>query len=507
MNRPSSPRPRRTPDVDVVVLDAGGDVSRQIAQIQDLIQQGVDAMIIWPTNGQAVIPAVREASRAEIPVVITNSNIAEEGFDFISSFSGPDNVTQGSRSGPRSCVTASTDMGNRGRGAGLLQITGQPGYTTAIERAEGFEERLPGGLPGNPNLQYRHAGGKPAGQLEPRGCAAGDGGFPRPVRRHRRRLFGANDNMGVGALNAALSAGRADEIVFVGATQLRRGLRRDGTGRILGGRSTSRRSMTPRPRCRPRSTSWAGEDVPFLNYFDTPKITQDNMGELPPARFSDPPRRAGPARCGRPRRCDRHAHRNEGNGRGRTAGSRGSRVHRHRSRPWQVGRAIGEALLDGGAKVCFADLDAARGRGGSRGEPCAPETGTATAVISAGVDVRDRGQVQAMIARTAAAFGRLDVMFNNAGVKQADELSRRDRRELAPYHGYQMAWAAMIGIQEAARQMIAQGGGRQDRQQPPRSRRGRGSTTWRPYCASKWAVVSLTQSAARDLARHENINR
>src|SRR6056297_3742628 len=80
------------PDVEVVVLDAGGDVARQIAQIQDLVQQEVDAMIIWPTNGQAVIPAVREAYQADIPVVITNSNIAEEGFDFIASFSGPDNV-------------------------------------------------------------------------------------------------------------------------------------------------------------------------------------------------------------------------------------------------------------------------------------------------------------------------------------------------------------------------------------------------------------------------------
>jgi ribose transport system substrate-binding protein len=40
------------PDVEAVVLDAGGDVARQIAQIQDLIQQDVDAIIIWPTNGR-----------------------------------------------------------------------------------------------------------------------------------------------------------------------------------------------------------------------------------------------------------------------------------------------------------------------------------------------------------------------------------------------------------------------------------------------------------------------
>jgi ribose transport system substrate-binding protein len=66
--------------VEAVVLDAGGDVARQIAQIEDLIQQEVQAIIIWPTNGEAVIPAVRKANNAGIPVIVTNSNIAEAGF-------------------------------------------------------------------------------------------------------------------------------------------------------------------------------------------------------------------------------------------------------------------------------------------------------------------------------------------------------------------------------------------------------------------------------------------
>ncbi len=90
-------------NVDAVVLDAGGDVARQIAQVQDLIQQEVDAIIIWPTNGEAVIPAVREAFNAGIPVIVTNSNIAEAGFEFVSSFSVPDIVTQGSRSAEIMC--------------------------------------------------------------------------------------------------------------------------------------------------------------------------------------------------------------------------------------------------------------------------------------------------------------------------------------------------------------------------------------------------------------------
>jgi ribose transport system substrate-binding protein len=119
-------------NVEAVVLDAGGDVARQIAQIEDLIQQEVDAIIIWPTNGEAVIPAVRKAKKAGIPVIVTNSNIAEAGFDFVKSFSGPDNITQGSRSAEIMCDKFK-EMGIETT-AQVVQISGQPGYTTAIER-------------------------------------------------------------------------------------------------------------------------------------------------------------------------------------------------------------------------------------------------------------------------------------------------------------------------------------------------------------------------------------
>jgi ribose transport system substrate-binding protein len=195
-------------NVEAVVLDAGGDVARQIAQIEDLIQQEVEAIIIWPTNGEAVIPAVRKAKKAGIPVIVTNSNIAEAGFDFVKSFSGPDNITQGSRSAEIMCDKFK-EMGIETT-AQVVQISGQPGYTTAIERQKGFDDRLPEVCPDV-------TGRNPAGRLEPREIPEGHGSLPRQVRRDRRRLYAGDDNMGVGALNAAKAAGR-EGIIFVGAT-------------------------------------------------------------------------------------------------------------------------------------------------------------------------------------------------------------------------------------------------------------------------------------------------
>ncbi|MGP1356292.1 SDR family oxidoreductase [Roseicyclus sp.] len=162
-----------------------------------------------------------------------------------------------------------------------------------------------------------------------------------------------------------------------------------------------------------------------------------------------------------------------------------------------IGRAIGEALLDEGACVCFADLDGARVA--NVAEENRERTGGAA--IAAAVDVRDRAQVRAMIGRTVEAFGRLDVMFNNAGINKPMnflDVTEENWHLIMDVNGL----GCLIGIQEAARQMIAQGGGGKIVNTASIASR-QGFDNVAPYCASKWAVVSLTQSAARDLARHD----
>ncbi len=255
--------------VETVVLDAGGDVARQIAQMEDLIQQEVDAIIIWPTNGEAVIPAVRKAHQAGIPVIVTNSNIAEPGFDFVASFSGPDNITQGARSAEIMCDKFK-DMGIENE-AQIVQISGQPGYTTAIERAKGFEDRLPEVCP-NVTLV----------ETQP-----GDWNREKSQRVMEAFLvkyddidgvYAGDDNMGVGALNAAKAAGR-DGIIFVGATNFAVGYEAMERGEYWG--SIYQSPVDDAEAALQTAIDVLnGEDVPFLNYFDTPKITQDNQGEF-----------------------------------------------------------------------------------------------------------------------------------------------------------------------------------------------------------------------------------
>ncbi|MEM9348785.1 MAG: sugar ABC transporter substrate-binding protein [Pseudomonadota bacterium] len=258
------------PDVEAVVLDAGGDVARQIAQMEDLIQQEMDAIIIWPTNGEAVIPAVRKASQAGIPVIVTNSNIAEQGFDFVASFSGPDNITQGARSAEIMCERF-TALGIQDE-ARVVQISGQPGYTTAIERAQGFEDRLPEVCP-NVTLVETQPGDwnrEKSQQVMEAFLVKYD---------DIDGVYSGDDNMGVGALNAARAADRAGDIVFVGATNFAVGYDAMAAGDYWGSIYQSPVDDAEAA-LKTALDVLNGSEVPFLNYFDTPKITQDNMSDF-----------------------------------------------------------------------------------------------------------------------------------------------------------------------------------------------------------------------------------
>ena len=257
------------PNIEAVVLDAGGDVARQIAQMEDLIQQEVDAIIIWPTNGEAVIPAVRKAKKAGIPVVVTNSNIAEAGFEFVSSFSGPDNITQGSRSAEIMCDKFKS-MGIETE-ARVLQISGQPGYTTAIERQKGFDDRLPEVCPNVTVVETQ-----PGDWNREKSQQVMEAFLVKYDEIHG--VYAGDDNMGVGALNAAKAAGR-EGIIFVGATNFAVGYEAMAAGEYWGSIYQSPVDDA-RAALKTAIDILEGKELPFLNYFDTPKITQDNMSQF-----------------------------------------------------------------------------------------------------------------------------------------------------------------------------------------------------------------------------------
>lgn len=161
-----------------------------------------------------------------------------------------------------------------------------------------------------------------------------------------------------------------------------------------------------------------------------------------------------------------------------------------------LGAEIARDLAANGARVAVADINADAAK-----ETAAGIVENGGEAIGIGVDVGERSQVAAMVAEVAEKFGRLDVLFNNAGISQTApfmEVKEDDFNRIVRIN----TLGVLIGTQEAARQMIAQGDGGKIINTASIAGK-QGWPDYAHYCVSKFGVVSLTQSAARALAEHK----
>ncbi|APE44004.1 sorbitol dehydrogenase [Sulfitobacter alexandrii] len=162
-----------------------------------------------------------------------------------------------------------------------------------------------------------------------------------------------------------------------------------------------------------------------------------------------------------------------------------------------IGHAFGQAYLREGAQVVIADIDR------QRAEQAATAMGeNACAVV---MDVADQASIDAGVAQAVDRFGRIDILVNNAAVFTAAPIAEITRED------YQRAFdinvsGCLFTLQAVARQMIAQGGGGKIINIASQAGR-RGEALVAVYCATKAAVISLTQSAGLNLIEHGiNVN-
>jgi meso-butanediol dehydrogenase/(S,S)-butanediol dehydrogenase/diacetyl reductase len=161
-----------------------------------------------------------------------------------------------------------------------------------------------------------------------------------------------------------------------------------------------------------------------------------------------------------------------------------------------IGRGISKGLAAEGANVVVADLDL------SAANSVAAEIESAGGeALAVKMDVTKRDEVQAGIAAAVQKFGRLDCYFNNAGFNKPMKFLDVTESHFEAIMKVN-ALAVLVGTQEAAKQYIRQGtGGKVVNTASIAGRTGFASFT--PYSASKAAVISITQGAARALAEHK----
>jgi len=115
---------------DLRVVDAQGDARKQLSDIEDLVQQRMDAILISPYQSDPIVPAVLAANKARIPVVIVD--IGVKGGDYAALIIS-DNLAGGRLAGE--FIASKID-----REGPVAHISAQPGVENARKRGEGFAQ-------------------------------------------------------------------------------------------------------------------------------------------------------------------------------------------------------------------------------------------------------------------------------------------------------------------------------------------------------------------------------
>ncbi|MGX9566939.1 L-iditol 2-dehydrogenase [Pseudomonas sp. CFBP 5748] len=162
-----------------------------------------------------------------------------------------------------------------------------------------------------------------------------------------------------------------------------------------------------------------------------------------------------------------------------------------------IGRTFAQAYINEGATVAIADIDL------ERAQATAAELGDSAYAVK--MDVTDQASIDQAIDAVVARVGKLDILINNAALFDLAPIVEITRQSYERLFSINVA-GTLFTLQAAARQMIHQGHGGKIINMASQAGR-RGEPLVGIYCASKAAVISLTQSAGLDLIKHRiNVN-
>lgn len=180
---------------DLIVLDSQNDPSKELSNVEDLSVRGVKAILINPTDSDAVSNAIRIANRANIPV-LTLDRGASRG-DVVSHIAS-NNVAGGEMAGKFIIEKV-------GEKAKVIQLEGIAGTSAARERGQGFMNAVK-------NSQLDLLASQPADFDRSKGLNVMENLLA--ANGDAQAVFAQNDEMALGALRAVQASGK--DILIVG---------------------------------------------------------------------------------------------------------------------------------------------------------------------------------------------------------------------------------------------------------------------------------------------------
>lgn len=185
---------------NVVFLDPAFDPQKQATMIEDLIAQQVDVIAVNAVDPAAVVPSLKKAAEAGIPVIMHNADTNDEGRQYTETFVGTDSVSQGFTVGEM-VRQALNGEGN------IVVVSGKPGQTDVVNRIAGLEQALEGS-----NITILDT--QPAEWSKDKALTVTQDLLTR--YQDIDGIFALDDPMALGALEAVKAANRVDQIKIFG---------------------------------------------------------------------------------------------------------------------------------------------------------------------------------------------------------------------------------------------------------------------------------------------------
>ncbi len=202
-NRELRAEAARHPEVELIARDAMDSVDRQAADIEELIAQGVDAILVSPKVTEELTPAVSKAFSLGIPVFVLDRDVANDRY---TQYIGGDNREIGRAAGRKAVEL----LGGAGRASGnVVEIWGGMASSPANDRHAGFVEIVQQ----EPGIRIINP---PADGDWKQDLGYGIMADALDLYPDIDLVYAHNDPMAYGAYLAARDAGRAGEMAFLG---------------------------------------------------------------------------------------------------------------------------------------------------------------------------------------------------------------------------------------------------------------------------------------------------
>jgi ribose transport system substrate-binding protein len=187
------------PDIEIIVTDGNNDASKQVADVESLLAQGIQVLVISPLTAQALTPVVKDAMASGIPVLTLDRKVNTD----VTCHLGGANLPLG-EGAAKFLINALPDGGS------IIELQGTAGASATIDRHKGFADVMAG------NSKFKVVADQNCDYTRDKAVKYMEDMVQRFKAGEIQAVYAHNDEMALGAVQVLEAAGRLDGVKIIG---------------------------------------------------------------------------------------------------------------------------------------------------------------------------------------------------------------------------------------------------------------------------------------------------